>query len=53
MALGLTEGIALFGLVVFMLSAGLPALIGTATHVLLAGAIWPTAERLEAFTEGG
>lgn len=48
-ALAVTEGIALFGVVVFMLTSRLPALLGAATHVLLAGAIWPTPERLEAF----
>jgi hypothetical protein len=47
--LAVTEGIALFGLVSFMLCGEFACLIGVATHVILAAAIWPTPERLEQF----
>lgn len=48
-ALAVTEGAALFGVVSYMLSGTLSALSGVLTHVLLVGAIWPTPERLDAF----
>jgi dolichol kinase len=48
-ALALSEGIALLGIVVFLLSGAIAALTGVLTHVLLAGAVWPTVERLDLF----
>ena len=48
-AMAVTEGIALFGVVAFMLSGAPACLIGVLTHVILAAAIWPTPERLELF----
>jgi hypothetical protein len=49
MPLAVTESIALFGVVAFMLSGAPASLIGVLTHVILAAAIWPTPERLEHF----
>lgn len=49
--LAITEGVALFGLVAFLVSRRVEALLGVATHVLLAGAIWPTEEKLRQFLE--
>ena len=52
LALAVTEGVALFGIVALLGSAPLlAALIGVVTHVILAGAVWPTPERLESFLE--
>jgi len=48
-AMAVTEGIALFGVVAFMLSGAPACLIGVLTHVILAAAVWPTPERLELF----
>lgn len=48
-AVAITESIALFGVVAFMLSGGFAGLIGVVTHVILVGAIWPTRERLDTF----
>lgn len=53
LSLAVGEGVALFGIVAYWLSAVLAALIGVVTLVILAGAIWPTPERLEAFLEAG
>ena len=50
-ALAVTEGAALFGLVAYSLSSELFTLVGVGAHVLLAGAIWPSPERLELFLE--
>jgi len=47
--LAVTDGIALIGVVAFMLSGAPACLIGVLTHVILAAAIWPTQERLEQF----
>lgn len=52
-ALAVTECAAIFGIVAFMLSRQGAALVGVATHVILAGAIWPTEARLESFLESG
>jgi hypothetical protein len=49
--LAVTEGIALIGIVAFMLSGAPACLIGVLTHVILAAAIWPTQERLEQFMD--
>lgn len=43
------ESVALFGIVAYWLSSALAALIGVVTLVILAGAVWPTPERLESF----
>ena len=51
LALGVGEGTALFGLAAYWLSARPGALIGVVTLVILAGALWPTPERLESFLE--
>jgi hypothetical protein len=51
-ALAVTDGIALLGLVAYFVSGQPYSLVGVATHVLLAGAIWPSPERLQAFVEG-
>jgi hypothetical protein len=48
-ALAITEGAALFGVVAFLLSGNPATLFGVASHVLLTGAIWPSASRLEIF----
>jgi len=50
-ASAVTAGIALLGLVAYFLSGEPFTLVGVATHVLLAGAIWPTPERLQTFVE--
>jgi hypothetical protein len=50
-ALAVTESTALFGVIVFWLSGEPIALIGVATHIILAGALWPGPERLRAFVE--
>jgi hypothetical protein len=44
----ITEAAALFGIVVHALTGQWLPMIGVVTHVLLAGALWPTAERLAA-----
>ena len=48
-ALGLSTSVAAIGLAAFAVSTFWPALSGVAAHILVAGAIWPTAQRLEAF----
>jgi hypothetical protein len=48
----ITEAAAVFGAVVFALSGAPLALIGVGMHVLLAGALWPSQEKLEAFLGG-
>ena len=48
-ALAVTQGAAILGLVGYALSGTLSALSGVLTHVLLVGAIWPAPERLESF----
>jgi len=52
-ALSVTNGAALLGIVTYMLSSDLAAMTGVVTHVLLSGAIWPTRVRLESFCEVG
>jgi hypothetical protein len=49
LALGITEGAALLGIVVHGMTGELLALIGLFMHVLLAGALWPTEEKLQGF----
>ena len=48
-ALGITAGAAALGILAFFVSNRPAALIGLVTHVLLAGALWPSSERLESF----
>ncbi len=48
-ALVLTEGVAFLGIVVYMMGAGIIALTGVLTHVLLTGVLWPTAEKIRPF----
>jgi hypothetical protein len=48
-ALAVTEGAALLGVVAFWLSEDPLALVGVVTHLILVGAVWPTPERLESF----
>lgn len=50
-AMAVTEGIAFCGVVVYMLTGGALALTGVLTHLLLAGAIWPTREKLDLFLD--
>lgn len=45
----ITEGAAVFGVIVFALSGAPLALIGVLMHVLLAGALWPSEEKLAGF----
>ena len=48
-ALALTEGVAFLGIVTYMLGAGIVALTGVLTHVLLTGILWPSAEKIRPF----
>jgi hypothetical protein len=48
-ALAITEGVALFGVVAYLLSENPMTLFGVASHLLLTGAIWPSGSRLEVF----
>ncbi len=52
LAMGITEGAALAGVIVHALTGSLLALLGAGMHVLLAGALWPSPEKLDAFVEG-
>lgn len=51
-SLGVTEGAALFGLVAWTLTRNPMALVGFATHLLFAGATWPSEERLSRWIRG-
>ena len=53
LAVAVTEGAALLGLVAHLLGGAVAPLIGVATHVLLVGAIWPTPQRLALFHAEG
>jgi len=48
-ALALTEGVAFVGIVAYMLGAGIVALTGVLTHVLLTGVLWPADEKIRPF----
>jgi len=48
-ALALTEGVAFIGIVAYMLGAGITALTGVLTHVLLTGMLWPATEKIRPF----
>jgi hypothetical protein len=48
-AAAITESVAVFGVIAFMLSGAFAGLIGVVTHVILVGAIWPTREKLAIF----
>jgi hypothetical protein len=45
-ALAVTEGAALLGVVFFWLGGEIVALTGVASHVLLCGVLWPSAEKI-------
>ncbi len=45
--LAVTEGTALLGVMAWLLSGEVPALIGLPMHLLMVGALWPTEERLQ------
>jgi len=49
LALAVTEVVGFLGAVAFLLAGRIATLIGVLTHVILAGAIWPTEESLERF----
>jgi len=51
LGLAVTEGAAFSGLIAYLLSGRYETLIGLVTHILLAGAIWPSDERLRMFEE--
>ena len=48
-ALALTEGVAFVGIVAYTLGAGIVALTGVLTHVLLSGILWPAAVKMRPF----
>lgn len=48
--LAVTEAAALFGVAAYLLSGELQALMGLGMHMILTGALWPSEERLAAFT---
>ncbi len=52
-ALAVTEGAAIFGCVSYVLSREVVALAGVLSHLILAGAVWPTPTRLLAFGSDG
>jgi hypothetical protein len=52
-ALSVTAGVALFGIVIYVMSSDLAAMTGVVTHVLMSGAIWPRRVRLESFLDSG
>jgi hypothetical protein len=45
----ITEGAAVFGVIVYALTGAPLALIGVVMHVLLGGALWPSEEKLAGF----
>ena len=45
-ALAITEGVAFLGIVVYTLGGEVVALTGVASHILLSGVLWPTAEKV-------
>jgi hypothetical protein len=53
LALACTEAAATFGVVAFLLSREPVCLLAIALHLLLAGAVWPSRERLESFVATG
>ena len=50
-AVAVAEGAAMLGIVAYVLSGQLSALVGVLTLVLLVGALWPSEDRLHAFVE--
>ncbi|NIM01585.1 MAG: hypothetical protein GTN89_12220 [Acidobacteria bacterium] len=48
-ALAMTEGGAFLGIVAYMLGAGIMALTGVLTHVLLTAILWPGNEKIRPF----
>ena len=53
LAVAVTEGAAMVGLVAHLLGGAVAPLVGVATHVLLVGAIWPTPQRFALFHPDG
>jgi hypothetical protein len=51
LALAVAEGAAMLGIVAYLLSGKLSSLVGVLTLVLVAGALWPSEDRLTAFIE--
>ena len=51
LALAVTALAAIFGVIIYGTTGELITLIGPFMHILLAGAIWPTDDRLEAFVD--
>jgi hypothetical protein len=49
LAVSVTEGSALLGIVTFAMTGALTAMIGVVSHMILTGALWPTEDRLEFF----
>lgn len=52
-SLAIPSAIALFGVAAYALSREWIALLGVATHLLVAGAVWPSRERLDRFLHAG
>jgi len=52
-AFAITEGAAVFAAIVYAMTGGPLALIGVLMHVLLAGALWPSEEKLAGFVGDG
>jgi len=48
-SLALTEAAAFLGIVAYILGAGIVALTGVLTHVLLTAVLWPAAEKIRPF----
>ncbi len=51
--LAVSEGVATLGVVSFALGGGAFSLVGVLTHLLLTGALWPSADRLSRFLDSG
>jgi hypothetical protein len=52
-ALSVTAGAALLGIVTYGMSSDPAAMTGVVTHVVLSGAIWPSRVRLESYLASG
>jgi hypothetical protein len=51
LGLGVTEAAALLGVGVWLLAREVPALVGLPMHLVMAAALWPTEQRLQAAEE--
>jgi len=51
-ALAITAGTGVAGAATFAVTGEIAALLPVAGHLLLAGAIWPSSERMESFLDG-